>query len=102
MVAREIQENRRFSSIKDSYLKWLDFMNLRKIEANMSRYYHFKVLKQVVDSWKRLQELNSMKRRSKIEIRRALKRKPQLAKPLYVLRNVRLYNYFQLFKNAVK
>ena len=43
-----------------------------------------------------------MKRRSKIEIRRALKRKPQLAKPLYVLRNLRLYNYFQLFKNAVK
>lgn len=101
-VAREIKENRQFSMIKDSYLKWLDFMNLRKIEANMSRYCHFKILKQVVDSWKGLQELNSMKRRSKIQIRRALKRKPQLAKPLFVLRNPRLYNFFQLFKQAVK
>jgi hypothetical protein len=31
-IACEIRENRRFSMIKESYLKWLDYMNLRKIE----------------------------------------------------------------------
>jgi hypothetical protein len=31
-IAREIRENRRFSMIKESYLKWFDYMNLRKIE----------------------------------------------------------------------
>lgn len=101
-VGCEIKENRQFSMIKDSYLKWLDFMNLRKIEQNMCRYYQFKILKQVVDAWKTLQELNSKKRRTKIDIRRALKRRPQLAKPLFVIRNTKLYNYFQIFKLAVK
>ncbi len=35
-------------------------------------------------------------------IRKALKRKPELAQPLFVIRNVLMYKAFQLFKMGVR
>jgi hypothetical protein len=98
----EISQNREFALMKEVMLKWLQHHNLSRLEANMVRFYRFKTLKQVVIAWKVRQGLNSNKRRNRMQIRRVLKRRPQLASPLFVIRNIRLYQAFQLLKIGVR
>ena len=98
----EIRHNRNFTLLKEIMLKWFQYHNLKRIEANMMRFYNFKQVKKAVEAWKRVRLVNSEKRRNRMVIRRALKRKPELAKPLFVVRNVLLYKAFKLFKMGVK
>jgi hypothetical protein len=83
-------------------LKWLQFHNLSRIEANMQKFYCYKLVKSVVEAWKLLRQENGEKRRNRMVIRKALKRKPELAQPLFVVRNVLMYKTFQLFKMGVR
>ena len=68
----------------------------------MERYYIFKMLKTIVDSWRVLQLKNSFKRRARLHMRDTLSAKPQLAKPLFALRNLRLYKAFETFKLGIQ
>ena len=68
----------------------------------MQRFYQYKLVRSAVEAWKLLKQENSEKRRNRLLIRRALKRKPELAQPLFVIRNILLYKSFQLFKTGVR
>ena len=67
----------------------------------MERYYQFKLLKNILDSWRHLNLTNSSQRRSRLHLRAALSARPSLARPLYALRNLPLYQAFSLFKLGV-
>ena len=99
---REIAENRRFTVLKQVMLKWLEYHNLRKIDLNMRRFHAFKTLKLALSAWRQIKEGNAQKRRERLGIRRALKRRPELAKPLFVIRNVLLFKAFARLKLGVK
>ena len=76
---QEIGQNRRFAMVKEAMLKWLQHHNLSRIEANMQRFYQYKLVKSSVEAWKLLKQESIEKRRNRLTIRRALKRKPELA-----------------------
>lgn len=80
----------------------MEYHNLKKISVNMQRFYCFKLMKNVVDSWKGIIYANNKMRRSHIDIRRTLRQRPELAQPLFVIRNILLYKSFQMFKMGVK
>jgi hypothetical protein len=58
-------------------------------------------LKRVVGAWKELKCRHSEERRNRVFIRKALKRRPELARPLFVVRNILLFKAFQRFKIGV-
>ena len=51
----------------------MEYHNLKKISVNMQRFYCFKLMKNVVDSWKGIIYANNKIRRSHIDIRRTLR-----------------------------
>ena len=87
--------------LKQVMLAWMEHHNLAKIQANMQRFFRFKTAKQVVDAWRALKTEHGESRRNRMAIRRALRRRPELAKPLFVVRNQLLYKVFSLFKLGV-
>lgn len=98
---REIAENHRFALLKQVMLSWLEQHNLRKIDLNMRRFHAFKTMKVTFSGWRAVKEGNSAKRRDRLQIRRALKKRPELAKPLFVIRNVMLYKAFKMMQRGV-
>lgn len=75
---------------------------MKKIELNMIRFYRFKIMKNVVDEWRAIKAQNARKRMSRMAIRRALKQRPELSKPLFVIRNILLYKSFEMLKLGVR
>lgn len=101
LVTDHIKETSKLNLQSRVLYKWLSKTQENRIFHQMGKFYRMKVMKGVLYNWREIKDRKNAKRLRTHRIREELNARPELGRPLKVLRNMLMFKAFnKLFEGS--